>query len=64
MVIYSAEGKQRSPKLKTQQKVLPTNTARLLAPALTSPARITRLQNGLKVTLIINQDGNLVAVKH
>jgi hypothetical protein len=49
--------------LKTQQKVLPTNTARLLAPALTSPARIARLENGLKVTFMID-NGNLVAVKH
>jgi len=47
----------------TQQQ-LPENTQRLLAPALTNPASIARLESGLKATIIINQNGQLAVVKH
>lgn len=49
-------------KLKAQQKVLPTNTTRLLAHHLTSPTRIAALQNHLKATLYIDKNGDLIAV--
>ena len=47
-----------------QQQTLPASTQRLLAPALTNPASIARLERGIKATLIINQDGQLAVVKH
>lgn len=39
-------------------------TTRLLAHHLTSPSRIKQLENGLKVTLFIDGQGNLIAVKN
>lgn len=46
------------------QQQLPKNTTRLLAWHLTSPARIARLERGLKAVLLIDENGNLIAVKH
>lgn len=46
------------------QQLLPASTTRLLAPALTSPESIARLERGIKATLVINPDGQLAVVKH
>lgn len=46
------------------QQQLSPNTTRLLAPALTSPESIARLERGIKGTIVINPDGQLVVVKH
>jgi len=60
--IYSVNRQDGVQKLKAQQKVLPTNTIRLLAHHLTSPTRIAALQNHLKATLYIDKNGDLIAV--
>lgn len=45
-------------------QTLSHTTTRLLAHHLTSPNRIKQLEDGLKVTLFIDDQGNIIAVKN